>query len=62
MQTLPFIQDDNPDITPKLPKKSGILPSVRNSGKRNVSAGFPTMMWFTFVFFLLVCHLHFRTP
>jgi hypothetical protein len=66
MQTLPFTQDDNLDITPKLPKKSGILLSVRIFDMRNVSAGFPTMMCFTcfsiyfiHLFFLLVCHLHF---
>jgi hypothetical protein len=47
----------NPDITPKLPKKFGILPSVRILDKRNVSADFPTMMCFT-CFFLLVHHLH----
>jgi hypothetical protein len=48
----------NPDITPKLPKKFGILPSVRILDKRNVSADFPTMMCFT-CFSVYFSHLFF---
>jgi hypothetical protein len=58
MQTLPFTQDDNLDITPRLPKKSAFLPSLRISDKRNVSAGFSTMMFFT-CFSIYFSHLSF---
>lgn len=50
MQTLPATHENNSRITPNLPKKSGILSSIRSSSKRNVS-NFVYLHWFHFIFF-----------